>query len=452
MKVLNSIKVKIMASVLILGLFIIIANYRNQQFIEDVYQSAFQIKQEMQIDDSMFATVLKTYQDSMRDNKLGMGVGIVLSLASILVLSASVVVPTSRATRKMNHILDGLNHGRADLEVRIPVKRQDEIGTLVNGINIFMEALQKIIGKIVESTRDLTKSMEMVGEQVAHANENSTDISGIMQELAASMEEISNSVSYTMEGSSEIKEDVESMLDISNRVTLYVEDMKNRAEELRTSSQQKKINIDHVIEKIGGQLSIAIEDGRKADNINELTNQILNISSQTNLLALNASIEAARAGEAGKGFAVVADEIRQLADSSRQTANNIQELAKTVTGAVSRLTESANEVMDYLSQAVAGDYEIYAKNGEMYHKDALYIDSIMCEFGTNFQILKSTMDEMADSMSAISRSVDESSAGITSIAENTAGLVEEVQTISEEVTKNKDIVLKLQKESNRFVG
>lgn len=70
----------------------------------------------------------------------------------------------------------------------------------------------------------------------------------------------------------------------------------------------------------------AIENSRSVEEVNALTDEILNISSQTNLLALNASIEAARAGEAGKGFAVVADEIRVLADSSRETAGNIQQI------------------------------------------------------------------------------------------------------------------------------
>lgn len=71
-------------------------------------------------------------------------------------------------------------------------------------------------------------------------------------------------------------------------------------------------------------LQASMENSKKVTRINDLSNDILEISSQTNLLALNASIEAARAGEAGKGFAVVAEEIRILADNSRETANSIQ--------------------------------------------------------------------------------------------------------------------------------
>ncbi len=49
-------------------------------------------------------------------------------------------------------------------------------------------------------------------------------------------------------------------------------------------------------------LNQAIEDSKSVNQVNSLTDDILNIASQTNLLALNASIEAARAGEAAEDF------------------------------------------------------------------------------------------------------------------------------------------------------
>lgn len=112
-------------------------------------------------------------------------------------------------------------------------------------------------------------------------------------------------------------------------------------------------------------LQASMENSKKVTRINDLTNDILEISSQTNLLALNASIEAARAGEAGKGFAVVAEEIRILADNSRETTNSIQEISKMVTGAVEGLADNAEEMMRYVNETILGDYDSMSENAEI---------------------------------------------------------------------------------------
>ena len=74
-----------------------------------------------------------------------------------------------------------------------------------------------------------------------------------------------------------------------------------RADSLAKSADENKRTTDEMVGNIVGTLKKAIEDSKSVERVNELTGEILNISSQTNLLALNASIEAARAGEAGKG-------------------------------------------------------------------------------------------------------------------------------------------------------
>ena len=117
--------------------------------------------------------------------------------------------------------------------------------------------------------------------------------------------------------------------------------------------------------------SIVYFDESNVDKINELTNDILGISSQTNLLALNASIEAARAGEAGRGFAVVADQIGKLATDSAQSAVNTRTLiAKSLAeveqgNAITiKTAEALEQVMDGIKELAQGSQTTSAQSTE----------------------------------------------------------------------------------------
>jgi methyl-accepting chemotaxis protein len=87
--------------------------------------------------------------------------------------------------------------------------------------------------------------------------------------------------------------------------------------------------------------------------ITEIITVIDSIAFQTNILALNAAVEAARAGEQGRGFAVVASEVRQLAQRSATAAKEIKQLILTSVDQVKQGTIQAdaagkrmNEIVD----------------------------------------------------------------------------------------------------------
>ncbi|HAB60533.1 MAG TPA: methyl-accepting chemotaxis protein, partial [Lachnospiraceae bacterium] len=266
----------------------------------------------------------------------------------------------------------------------------------------------------------LNRSVDNVTTNVADVNANTNDISASMQELAASMEEVSSTITTVIENTVTVDDNISDMAEQSKSVMGYVEEMKKRAYEMKEAAEGNKVSTSEIVATIGADLQIAIENGNKVENINELTGEILSISNQTNLLALNASIEAARAGEAGKGFAVVAEEIRQLADSSRNAATKIQEISLMVTDAVSKLMNCANDMISYIDNKVLPDYNDFVSNGIQYDEDALYIHEVMGNFEQKTNKLNDTMASMVESFHGISKAIEESTIGVTSVADNTS--------------------------------
>ena len=57
--------------------------------------------------------------------------------------------------------------------------------------------------------------------------------------------------------------------------------------------------------------------------VEEILDQMKELSEQIDMLAMNAAIEAAHAGDAGKGFAVVAEEVRRLSDNNAEQSGEI---------------------------------------------------------------------------------------------------------------------------------
>ena len=165
-----------------------------------------------------------------------------------------------------------------------------------------------------------------------------------MEELSASMEEVSATLTHVNEGVQDVLDISKDMNSQAKEGADFITDVKKKAQNIKDDTVQSKNSTVDMIRDIRSLLEVSIMNSKNVNKINELTNEILSISSQTNLLALNASIEAARAGEAGRGFAVVADEIGKLASNSAETANNIQSISVMVTQSVEELSKNADDI------------------------------------------------------------------------------------------------------------
>ena len=371
-------------------------------------------------------------------------------IVAFLISTRKVVNPIVKTNKELKEISALINDNNGDLTKRVNVKSSDEIGQLAQGINQFLDILQNTIGKIVEGSKNLDNMINSVGENVTVSNDNAQDVSSAMEELSATMQEIAATIQTVNDNTESVGKNVVDIADKTEQINNYSQDMRERADSLAKSADENKRTTDEMVGNIVGTLKKAIEDSKSVERVNELTGEILNISSQTNLLALNASIEAARAGEAGKGFAVVADEIRQLADSSRDTANNIRAINEHVTSAVYQLIDNSNKIIKYIEETILADYDSFVQAGAQYNEDACYISETMQEFAEKTEKLKELMKNTVESIEGISSGVEQSANAVTSSAVSTSQLVEQMNSIDKEMSESRNTVGELKAQTDVF--
>lgn len=375
---------------------------------------------------------------------------ILMALAVILIVMRTIARPAKKASGHLNQIVEKIQKQEGDLTERIVVKTEDEVGQLVSGVNGFIEQLQSLMRKLKGDSARMLESADTITDQVNVSNENVNSVSAAMEELAASMEEVSASLEQMTSGSNDIYQKVETMATRAGNGADLVEQIKVRAQSVRKDAVDSKTAAAEMIAEIRVMLEQAVKESKSVKRINELTADILDISSQTNLLALNASIEAARAGDAGRGFAVVADEIRVLADNSKDTANNIQNISNMVTAAVEKLALNAENMLQYIDENVMKDYDGFVDVANSYQHDAEDVDLILNEFASGTSEMQSIMQRINVGINDISVTVDESAKGVTNVAENTGNLVAAMAGIQKETQNSQSISRELCDEVERF--
>lgn len=377
-------------------------------------------------------------------------VTLVSGIGGMLFASVGIVKPMKKASGDLSGIIEGIQNGQGDLTTHIVCKKKDEVGQMVSGMNDFMDVLREIINKIKNGSYELEAAAAQVNSGVRAAGDKITDTSATMQELAASMEETSAAMTNISDNIERIKERITVMAEKTNEGLSYVDNIRKRADDMQSNAMLSQNNAKDMVYQISTELSSAIEQSKRVEKINELTDEILSISSQTNLLALNASIEAARAGEAGKGFAVVADEIRKLADDSRNTANGIQEISGMVTGSVENLSENAEKMLRFVNEEVLKDYDGMVETGQTYHEDANQMNHMMKDLQEVAGVLKKAAEEITEAANGVMNAVNQSAEGVENAAEYTSDVAGHMSVINTSVEKNLVIADSLKGEVKGF--
>lgn len=390
------------------------------------------------------------YMTSLATGAGAIAISVAALLVTLFCVFKLVILPLARTQKEITDIIQNIDNREGDLTKRVSMSANKEIAAVGNGINVFMETLQDIFKIIVSNSNKMDTVVGEVRDSMQTSNGSVSDLSALTQELSATMEEMSENASVINTSTESVKADVDQIASRTGEINEFSREMKAHADSMEASARENMESTGTKVNEILEVLDKAIEDSKSVNQVNSLSNDILNIASQTNLLALNASIEAARAGEAGKGFAVVATEISQLASASQEAANDIQQINRVVTEAVENLAEHANGLIQYMKEEILPEFDNFVTAGNEYREKATYIENSMDEFSLKTDDLKNSMTEIADSIQTITFAINESVKGIGSAADSTQILVGDMENITGHMNENQQIASDLKKETEVF--
>jgi methyl-accepting chemotaxis protein len=384
---------------------------------------------------------MAVYMDVVKASIYDTMIGIIILSMLLLVLGIVIAFvlgnAISKGINKLQEKMELMQKGdfSFDFEPKV-LMFKDEIGEISRSSEIMQRKIAETIQEIQMESEKVKNTTNSSITNISNAHIRIEDISATTQELSAGMEETSASSEEMNAAAHEVEAEVSRMKDRTKQGDELVTEIKNRAVSLEADAEVSSKKAVDVYDSTNKQLRASIRDAKAIEEIKELSQTILQITSQTNLLALNAAIEAARAGEAGKGFAVVADEIRVLAENSKNAVTKINEITENVSDAVENVVRDSKQLLDFVDEQVLKDYQALVNIGKQYNTDADKVHHVISEIDTSAEKLVESMREIRLAIDDITKATGEGAEGTMDIATKVADIASMTNEVLEQAKEN----------------